>query len=253
MTMQARPGVRNRLLSMLAPDDFEAIRPLLEPVTLRADQVLETPDEEVGFAYFPESGIASVIATHGIKHRVEAGPFGREGMSGLPLLLSADRSPHETRVQAPGAAHRIKAEDLRHMIAARSDIHAVLLRYVQAFSIQTAHTLISAAQAKVELRLARWILMLHDRVDGHEMSITHEYMALMLSVRRTGVTVALHVLEGNGLIRSTRGRLQVRDRVGLERMCGSFYGGPEAEYARLLGPEHPKALRVAAGAAASAV
>ena len=133
------------------------------------------------------------------------------------------------------AAYTIKAHDLRQLIADRTAIHALFLRYVHAFSIQTAHTLLSTAQAVIELRLARWVLMLHDRHDEEDMAITHDFMSLMLSVRRPGVTSALHTLEGQGLIRSTRGRLHVQDRAGLERMCGSFYGIPEAEYARLIG------------------
>lgn len=220
---------------MLSPADMAAVQPLLEPVTLKAHQVLESPNEAVEFAYFPEEGITSMIATDSDKRRLEAGPFGREGMSGIPLLLGTDRSPHETRVQLAGVAHRIRAQDLRRTLADRPAVQTLCLRYVHAFTIQTAHTLLSAALAVVELRLARWILMLHDRLDGDDLAITHDFMALMLSVRRPGVTVALHVLEGEGLVRSTRGRLHIRDRVGLEKRCGSFYGVPETEYARLIG------------------
>jgi CRP-like cAMP-binding protein len=235
MTASSKAPFRNNLLASLAGPDLEAVARLLEPATLAMNEVIERPNEPVPYAYFPESGIASVIATDGVKRRMEAGPFGREGMSGIPLILATDRSPLETVVQLPGTAHRIAADDLRRLLIDRPTIRDVFARYAQAFTVQTAHTALSAALAVVELRLARWILMLHDRVDGDEMSITHEFIALMLAVRRPGVTVALHELEGRGLIRSTRGRLIVRDRAKLEKMCGGFYGGPEAEYARLIG------------------
>ena len=104
----------------------------------------------------------------------------------MPILLGTDRSPHETRVQLPGAAHRIRADVLRRLIADRSTVHALLLIYVQAFSIQTAHTLLSAAQGVLEIRLARWILMLHDRLGDDNMVVTHDLMAFMLAVRRPG-------------------------------------------------------------------
>lgn len=230
-----RAPLRNRLLSSLADPDAEAIGRLLEPVTLSMKEVIERPNEPLEHAYFPESGIASVIATDGGKRRMETGPFGREGMSGVPIILANDRSPQETIVQVPGTAHRIRADDLRRLLVERPTIRDLFARYVQAFAIQTAQTGLAAALAVVELRLVRWILMLHDRVDGDEMAITHEFMALMLAVRRPGVTVALHELEGRGLIRSTRGRLIVRDRAKLEKICGTFYGVPEAEYARLIG------------------
>lgn len=226
---------QNRLLSTLPASDQEAIWRLLEPATLTAQQVLEVPNELIEFAYFPESGLVSVIASDRGTRRIETGPFGREGMSGLAILLGLDRSPHETRVQLRGDAHRIRADALRQLIADRSAVHALFLRYVQAFSIQTADTLVATAHATLEVRLIRCILMLHDRMKGDDMAVMQDLMAVMLAVRRAGVTDALHVLEGAGLIRSTRGRLQVLDRAGLEKRCGSFYGVPEAEYERLVG------------------
>lgn len=225
---------RNKLLSALSPRDLSAISTRLVRVDLRPQQILERPDEPVKNVYFPERGIASVVATDGKSRRIEAGPFGYEGMSGMPVLLGTDRSPHETTVKMPGSAHCVSAEGLRKLLASSPSMHKLLLRYVQAFSIQTAHTLIASAVSVVETRLARWILMLHDRVEGDRIPLTHEFLAAMLSVRRPGVTAALHVLEGEGFIRSERGLLTIRDRAGLEKRCGSLYGIPEREYERLL-------------------
>lgn len=225
---------RNKLLSRLQPRDIEALRPLLERVEIKAGDTIERPNQPVAHAYFPEDGIASVIATDLHKRRIETGPFGRDGMSGLPIILNTDSSPNETLVQIPGSAHRVPAEALRHFLAKHPSVQSLFLRYVHVFGVQTAHTLLAAGLVVVETRLARWILMLHDRIDGDDIAITHDFMALMLSVRRPGVTVALHMLEGKGLIRSVRGRLTVRDRPGLEKMCGTLYGQPETEYRRVI-------------------
>jgi CRP-like cAMP-binding protein len=113
-------------------------------------------------------------------------------------------------------------------------LRGMLLHYVQAFMIQTAHTAASNGSAKLEERLARWLLMAHDRTDGDELSLVHEFLAVMLGVRRPGVTVALHTLEEQGLIRARRGSILIIDRAGLEELANSSYGVPEAEYDRLM-------------------
>ena len=112
----------------------------------------------------------------------------------------------------------------------------LLLRFVQALSTQTAFTALSNAVHQIDERLARWILMCDDRLDGADMPLTHEFMSIMLAVRRPSVTTALHILEGNRLIRAERGCIVVRDRAGLEEFAGDSYGVPEREYERLIGP-----------------
>ena len=108
-------------------------------------------------------------------------------------------------------------------------------------SIQSAHTALANATAKIDERLARWLLMAHDRVDGDEIPLTHEFLALMLGVRRAGVTVALQMLEGNGLVGSSRGVVHIINRRGLARLADGLYGTPEAEAARLTGWRSPHA------------
>jgi CRP-like cAMP-binding protein len=115
--------------------------------------------------------------------------------------------------------------------------------YVQAFMSQTAQTALTNGRAKLEERLARWILMAHDRTDGDTLDLTHEFLALMLGVRRPGVTIAMHFLEGAGLIRSTRRAILIVDRDGLEQHADGSYGVPEAEYERLLGVPLKKAAQ----------
>ena len=169
--------------------------------------------------------------------RIEAGIFGRDGMSGTAIVLGSDRSPHETFVQIPGAALRIEADALRDAMGRSQPLRQALLLYVQVLLVQVAHTVLANGSGKIEERLARWILMSHDRLDGDEIALTHEFLSLMLGVRRAGtVTVATHLLEGQGLIRATRGLIRVTDRAGLEELADGSYGVPEAEYRRLIGP-----------------
>lgn len=230
----ASPAFRNRLLSPLPEEERGHVVPHLERVPLSVGQMIELPNQSIEHVYFPDSGIASLIATDGASRKMEAGPFGYEGMSGIPVLMHSDRSPYGTLVQVAGISHRMEAERLRQLIHDRPALRRLLLRYALAFAIQTTQTGLSAAFGVLEQRLARWLLMIHDRVEGDELTLTHDFIALMLAVRRPGVTLTIHELEGRALIRSTRGHLVVRDRRGLEQLCGRFYGVPEAEYARLV-------------------
>ena len=219
----------------MSPADFGLLQPDLEPVTLALRHVLERPDRRVDAVYFPESGFASVVAVQADDTKVEVGLIGREGMSGLTIVLGDHRSPHSTYMQSPGRGQRIGAAKLRSAIQKSASLHCLLLKYVQVFMVQTAHTAISNARAKIERRLARWILMAHDRVDGDSLPLTHEFLSLMLGVRRAGVTEALHALATEKLIRSARSEIVVLNRKGLERRAGGSYGVPEAELRRLLG------------------
>ncbi len=135
-----------------------------------------------------------------------------------------------------GPALRIEPQNLRQALQRSPSLHSLLLRYVQAFTIQTAHTALSNGSHKIEERLARWLLMCHDRLDEDDLPLTHEFIALMLGVRRAGVTEALNILEGRGIIRAGRGNIVVLQRTKLEKAAGDSYGVPEAEYRRLIGP-----------------
>jgi len=137
-------------------------------------------------------------------------------------------------MQVAGHGSRIASSDFRAAMRESETLRDKLLCYAQAFMIQVAYTAVSNAHGKLEERLARWLLMAHDRVDGDEIPIIHDFLALMLSVRRAGVTVALHRLERDGLIKPERGRIVVLDRKGLKAIANSSYGIPEAEYARLM-------------------
>ena len=236
MPMPSQSFVRNCLLSAMAPADYELLRPHLEPVPFTKDMVLEEDDEPFTHAFFPNTGVTSIMAITQTGDRVEAGLFGREGMSGMPILLGADRSPLKTIIQIPGEGYRIEVGVLREAIEQSRALHAYLLRFCQAMVAQTAFTTLANVTHPVEVRLARWLLMAHDRTDGDDVPLTHEYMGVMLAARRPTVTTALHVLEGNLFIKAARGMITIRDRAGLEEFSDGSYGRPEAEYTRLIGP-----------------
>jgi CRP-like cAMP-binding protein len=232
MSYPQQKTVRNRLLAGLSPDDFASLAPHLEPVDLELRRVIAKPNTPIEHLYFPESGFAS-LTTNGNGTKIEIGMIGREGVTGVPVALGTDRMPFECFIQLAGSGLRIATHQMEQAIADRPSLHRRLLRYAQAFNVQTAATAFANAEHTVEMRLARWVLMCHDRVDGDEFAITHEFLSMMLGVRRAGVTTTLHVLEGNHLIRSKRGSITVRNRQGLEQLADDAYGLPEAEYARL--------------------
>ena len=225
----------NRLLASLSTDDFDLVGPHLESVTLGLRNSLERPNRRIDAVYFPEAGFASVVAVQSKGKQVEVGLIGREGMTGLPIVLGNHRSPHATYIQAPGTGKCIPATELRKATQTSLSLRDSLLKFVQAFGVQTTHTAVSNAQSRLDVRLARWLLMAHDRIGDDTLPLTHEFLSLMLGVRRAGVTETLHVLRERGLISYGRGQIAVKDRKGLERAAGEAYGVPEAEYRRLIG------------------
>jgi CRP-like cAMP-binding protein len=199
-------------------------------------QVLIEPNEPIEHLYFPEAGFAS-ITTDGTGSKIEIGIVGREGFVGIPVALGTDRLPFQVFVQSAGHGLRIATASVQQAIAQRSSLHRRLLRYSQALNVQTSATAFTNAQYTVEMRLARWLLMCRDRVDGDEFAFTHDFIAMMLGVRRPGATTIIHALEGHGLIRAKRASIAVLDREGLERLADDAYGLPEAEYKRLMNGE----------------
>ena len=236
MIRPTQATTKNILLCHLSADDFALLQPQLQTTELAKGEVLIVPNEPITHVHFLEDGIGSTVAISPEGQRIEAGIFGREGMSALPLVFGADRTPNETFIQIEGCAQRLPAEAFREALGRSATLAALFLRYAQAMSVQAAHTTLTNALHDLPERLARWILMCHDRVEGDQVDLTHEFMSLMLGVRRPGVTNALHVLEGGLLIRATRGKITVRDRAGLEEYAADAYGVPEAEYERLIAP-----------------
>jgi CRP-like cAMP-binding protein len=173
----------NRILAALSNADFALLRPHLELVSMKFRQRLQSPNKQIRTVYFPESGIASVVvASGGERRQAEIALVGREGMTGLPIVLGADSSPHDTSMQIEGAGQCISAQKLRQVIDQSVTMLKLFLRYV--FAVQSGYTALANARGSIEERLARWLLMACDRVDGDTMMLTQEFIALMLGVRR---------------------------------------------------------------------
>jgi CRP-like cAMP-binding protein len=184
----------NLLLRRMSADDFATLAGLLERIPgLQRDSLGENGVASE-YVYFPETAVASVTSQSD-PMRLEIGFVGREGFIGIPVVLSDGRWPATTFVQIPGTLLRMPAEAFRSAVLASPPLLGLMLRYVQAYLVQVAQTAVANGSFKVEERLARWLLMALDRVGLSEIALTHEFLAIMLGVRRPGVTVATHVLE----------------------------------------------------------
>jgi CRP-like cAMP-binding protein len=224
--------IRNWLLRRLSASDRERLGSL-ERVDLALRKTLEAANEPVEFVYFLEDGLASVVSDNAAG-TIEVGVIGVEGMTGLGLASGDMQSPFETFMQIEGMAMRCTSVDLVRAMAESEALRALVGKYARAFAIQVATTAIANGRSKLEERLARWLLMVSDRAGAH-FHITHEFVAVMLGVRRSGVTLAIQSLEGRGLIRASRGGIHIADRDGMIGMAQHSYGLAEREYQRLLG------------------
>ena len=213
---------RNRLLAALGPDDLEMLLPVLESVPLPVGMPIYEPNETISHAYFPISGIVSMVSemAEGV---VETGTVGNEGMTGLPLVLGARTMPTRAFVQVPGHAYRMRDSDLIRAMRESPRFERVLHRYVLALFDQTAQHAACNRLHTLEERCARWLLMTHDRVDGDVLPLKQEFLAEMLGVHRPAVTLAAGALQKAGVIRYTRGKVTVLDRGALERASCACY------------------------------
>jgi CRP-like cAMP-binding protein len=224
----------NQVLVSLADADFAVLQPHLEPALLKARQSIEVASRPVDRIYFPYRGIISVIAvSRNRRHHSEVGVIGREGMTGLTVVTGTEPPSADALVQVEGDGLSIAAEHLRTALRESSSLRLSLLRCVHIFAVQAAHTALANARGNIEQRLARWLLMAQDRIAGPHLQLTHEFLSVMLGVRRAGVTIALQRLESEGLVETARGSLTILDRRRLELRCDGLYGFPERELERL--------------------
>ncbi|MEJ1157429.1 Crp/Fnr family transcriptional regulator [Prosthecomicrobium sp. N25] len=227
--------INNLLLQAFSTEGREQLLIQCDEQSLSRGDRICRPGDDLAYVHFIEDGLLSVVQSTG--HReLEVGLIGFEGFSGLPAVMNSRQSPFLIFVQSESArVLRVSADVLLAVLGRRDADMAVLRRYCFAFLVQVSANARAAARFTLEQRLARWILMAHDRTDGDEIHMTHQFLASMLGVRRAGVTVATHALEGYGFIRAKRMALRVRDRAGLEAFAMDAYGGAETEYERLIG------------------
>ena len=228
--------VRNRLLQCLADDDFSLLQPFLARHAIASGQTIAEAGSPLRTISFPEGAIAAVLIPNGGQPKA-LGIIGCEGFVGWPALLGVGEWPHEVVIRADTAsAVAVEVDRLEDACRQSLRLRSLLLRFVGTFMTQMSGTLVANAAHSMEQRLARWILLYHDRLDGDEIILTHQEIGIMLGVRRASATNALHLLEGSRAIRSTRGRILIRDRAELERIAGDAYGAAERQYRQLIGP-----------------
>jgi len=235
MSVPDQSTMQNRLLARLPEEEYRKIIVGMEKVHLKQGFVIVKADQPIDFVYFLCSGIGSVITVSEGRHQAEAGMFGREGFSPTSAGVGGTISVHEVLMQVEGEGYRMPLRATLAAITENPTFANLLARFIQTFASQVSYTALSNVNYQIDARLARWLLMSHDRVDGDEIGLTHDFISLMLGVRRPSVTTALHVLEGMKLVRSERGRITIRDRKGMEEFAGDSYGKPEEEYRRLIG------------------
>jgi CRP-like cAMP-binding protein len=220
----------NELLSMLPPAELALLRPLLTRVQLVNGQTLHEAGERIEQVFFVQRGFVSMVAeADGDNPGTEVGLIGRESMVGLPVLLDPQAvSFNRAMVQMPGTALRLPAQALRDNAGALPVLRRLLFQALEVSMAQVAQTTACNSRHPLPQRLARWLLMAHDRVDGDELAMTQEFLSIMLAVRRAGVTVASQALLATGVIQVGRGRTTVCDRPALEAAACGCYGRVQA-------------------------
>lgn len=223
----------NGILSVLPNTVLEQFSAKLRPVKLVFGDVIYEPNQPVDYAYFPTSGVISLLAAFDDGSTVEAGVIGPEGILGTWIVLGADTTPHQAVVQSKGHALKLAVGDLRAVLHHDGLLMEALLRYTNALFAQVAQTAACNRVHRLEQRLARWLLLTHDRVHGDEFLLTQEFISRMLAVRRAGVSVAANALRQMHAIDYQRGNVTVLDRKGLEGASCECYRLVKTEYDRL--------------------
>ena len=226
----------NQIIRRMTPADFDAIRTRLEPVEMRSREMIIRANYPVTHVYFPENGQISVLAKAPHSETIAVAMIGWEGMSDL---VHAGRTAVSAICQIEGLAHRIDRQTVLDLSRSSLDFAELLMRYQNALLMQMSFTALAHANFSVSQRLARWLLMLGDRLDADVVSMPQEFLAWMLAVRRAGVTEALKSLREGGAIDTRRGRTIIMDRKALLAFAGGSYGAAEAEYERIMGPMLP--------------
>ncbi|QDA36865.1 Crp/Fnr family transcriptional regulator (plasmid) [Paracoccus liaowanqingii] len=225
---------RNTLLSTLSLEDQALISPYTSKVSLHRGMILETPQRAVECLLFPTSGVVSVaVSSEHLMCTIETGLFGFEGMSGASVLLNAKVPSTYLYVRISGSAAKIDTTAYKGLVRESWTIQRHFLKFTQSLITQTAYNAYVSRFDNIERRLARLLLMCHDRVLSDRIDITHQLLSKILAVRRSGVTVATLALAGKGLIHAERGEIHIVDRSGLEKLVGNSYGPPEGEYNKL--------------------
>jgi CRP-like cAMP-binding protein len=230
----SRAATGNMLLAGLPVDDFRDFDKHLESVPLVTRRVLYDPNQPISHVYFPESGMVSLLGVLSDGTGVETASTGREGMIGMPLFHGIDRFPEQAVVQLPGRALRMTAEAFGSCLSRSAFLRAALQRYAACIYMMAAQSSVCLGKHAMAKRLARWLLQAADQSGTEQLQLTHLFMAQMLSVRRSSVTVAAGELRQHGFIEYGRKRVTIVDRGGLTAYSCECYAMVRDTYARLL-------------------
>lgn len=220
----------NRLLAALSKRSYKLLLPRLERVPLVYNETIYEAGDPIHHVYFPESGIISLLSVVDEANTVEVGIVGNEGVAGLPIFFGVRTSATLAIVQGSGFAWRMKAADFTKYNAGSAALRSLILRYTHSLFTQISQSAACNQFHAIDERLARWLLMTHDRMRSKEFQITQEFLSSMLGVRREGVNKAAGVLHDRGLISYLRGNLKIRNRRGLERAACACYRIIKSEY-----------------------
>jgi CRP-like cAMP-binding protein len=234
MSQDRRNLCQNKLLSALPTQEYERLLPYMEAVSLNFQQIIYAPNQSIDYVYFPNSGIISLVNITEDGRTIEAAMVGNEGMAGIPVFLGADRMPGQAISQVVGNALRMKADVFKYEVTPDTSLYNLLLRYTQALLNQISQSVACNCLHSVERRCCRWLLMCHDRVRSDQFTLTQELLSQMLGVRRASVSEVAATLQKEGLIRYNRGKITIRDRLGLEATACECYRVVKEEFERLL-------------------
>lgn len=231
-------GLRgNLLLQTLPAHDALMIAPWLKRVQLCAGQSLGSPQDASPSVYFPETSVVCLAPAGSDGDGYQVGLIGHEGAVGCEALLGCIGIQQRALVQlAGGTALELSAARLLQLCAANPGMAERISRFVHIFAVQVARTLVSNLRDPLDRRIARWLLMFHDRHATDDLPMTHQALGSLLNVRRASVTDVIHILEGYRMLRCTRGHIVIRDRAALEAHAGHAYGGAEQTYRAAIGP-----------------
>jgi CRP-like cAMP-binding protein len=215
--------IANQLLVALPADERERLLPNLEYVPLAVGDVLYNPNDPIRHVYFPNNGVVSILNTLEERMSIEVGMVGKEGMVGIPVFLGVDTAINQAVVQVPGNAVRMVTETFKDIAKRDGPFHDLLHLYIHALLTQMSLSIACNRFHNVEKRFARWLLVIHDRVDSDEFMLTQEYISRMLGAHRPHVSTAAGTLQKAGLIRYRRGQITILNRDGLEKSCCDCY------------------------------
>ncbi len=215
--------VRNILLLSIPDSEYQLVRPHLEFVELRYRATLHEPNQQIGFVYFPNGGVVSIVVAMADGNTVEAGIVGVEGLLGLPWAVGLNRSPHRAVVQIAGDGFQVEVDALRKILSSSPLFQNALTRCAVIRGMQVAQTAACNRLHDIDQRLARWLLMSQDRVDSEWLPITHDFLATMLGAGRPSVSLAAASLQTKGMIEYPRGAVRILNRKGLESSACECY------------------------------